>query len=158
MKKFLSVLVVLLVVAVPSAFALDTSAQVKITNTGDPCQNPNVAKSSAVVSVATGTTGQLVALTSAQSIYVCALSTSLTGTTGNDTSFQLVSGTTTTTPCDTGAANISAAYKVNSQAAGGTFQFGYGGTLFKTASGKALCSTTTGTNSVLTGMITYVKQ
>ena len=159
MKQLLSVLIVfLLVMAAPTAFALDTSAHVTINNSGDPCQNPNVAKSTAIVSAPTASTSQVIALSAGKSIYICDVSTGITGTTANATSFQLVSGTTTTTPCDTGQANVSGAYTVNSVAAGGYFHSGFGGTLYKTAAGKALCSTNTGTNSATVGSITYIQQ
>lgn len=153
---FLAITAISAMVGMVTAGPSDTVAIYPIS--ADPCANPSTVKSSAVISAATNTTSQLVALTVSKSIYICDLSTSLTGTTGNDTSFQLVSGTTTTIACDTGQVNVSGIYKVNSQAAGQYFHLGYSGTIMKVASGKALCSKNTGTNSVLTGTITYVVQ
>ena len=159
MRKLFSIMAVLILVIMAAvAMAGPSDTYVLYPISADPCQNPSVAKSSAVISAVTNTLTEAVALTASKSIYICDLSTSLTGTTANETSFQLVSGTTTTFPCDTDQSSVTGLHKANSQAAGGTFHEGYGGTLWKAASGKALCTKTTGTNSVVTGTVTYVKQ
>jgi hypothetical protein len=147
----------LLVVAVVSALAGPSDTFVVYPISADPCLNPSTAKSSAVVSGVTTTTSLVVASTAAKSIYVCNLATYQTSTTAYATSFKLVSGTTTTYPCDTGQVQLSG--DIGSSAVGGTtLNQGFGGTLFKAASGKNLCTTQTGTGSTLTGTITYIKQ
>ena len=157
MKKIgIAVMMLLLVVAVLSAMAGPSDTVVIYPIAADPCSNPSAAKSSAVFSTGTNTTSQAIALTAAKSIYVCNVSAYLTGTT-TLTTFKLVSGTTTTTPCDTGTADLTHTVGVIS-AVGANVGMGYGGTLFKAASAKALCSTTTGTSSAVVGTITYIKQ
>lgn len=154
--------VAVMMIMAPVAFALDTSAMVNIKNSGDPCLNPNVAKSSAVISFATSTlgtaaTGTVITGVTSKSIYVCNIATTLTGTSASLNTFKLISGTTTTTACDVSAATLTGlmgALGANS-VAGVSHIIGYGGTILKTTASHNLCTTTTGS---LTGTITYVQQ
>jgi len=158
MKKIgIFTMMLILVVAVFSALAGPSDTVVIYPIAADPCANPSAAKSSAIVSGVTQTTSLVVALTAAKSMYICSLSTYQTGTTNNATSFTLVSGTTTTFPCDTGQVALTGAMG-GTAAAGNTFVQGYGGTLWKVPSAKNLCTTQTGTSGTLTGTITYIKQ
>ena len=157
MKKIgVVAMLLVLVVAVFGALAGPSDTVVIYPIAADPCANPSAAKSSAIFSTGTSTTSQVVALTAAKSIYICDVSAYLTGTT-TLTTFKLVSGTTTTTACDTGTADVTHTSAVTS-AIGTNVHIGYGGTLFKVASANALCSTTTGTSSAVVGTVTYVKQ
>ncbi len=119
---------------------------------GDPCQNPHVAKSSAVINVGAATTGSLVAASSGKAIYVCGYTASLGGTTPT---VKFVQGTTSSTACDTGPADLSGAMAPTS---GSIWSAGFGGTLIQTSAGNALCATTTGASSSFQGRITYVQQ
>jgi len=157
MKKIgIVTMLLVLVVAVFSALAGPSDTVVIYPISADPCQNPSTAKSSAIVTGATATTSLTVALTASKSIYVCGLSIYIPGA-ANLTTFTLVSGTTTTTPCDTGAVNLTGAQGITS-VIGTNINMGYGGTIVKVPSGKNLCTTQAGTNSAMTGVITYIKQ
>jgi len=115
----------------------------------DPCSNPSVLKSSAVISAATGTTN-LVSLTAAKSVYVCHVSVTPTGTTPD---IQLVTGTTST--CSTGTAALTGVIK---PVTGTPVQMGYGGMLFKGVSSGAICAVMSAATTTATGVITYVSQ
>jgi len=157
MKKIgVLAMMLILVVAVFSALAGPSDTVVIYPIAADPCSNPSAAKSSAIFSTGTNTTSSVVALTAAKSIYICNLTAYLTGTT-TLTTFKLVSGTTTTTHCDTGAADVTHTVGVTS-AIGTNVAIGYGGTIAKVPSAKTLCSTTTGTSSAVVGTVTYIKQ
>ena len=156
MKQVLSIFLILaFLVATPSAFALDYGITVK--NSGDPCQNPNVAKSSAAVSLSSATTGTIVAGVTGKVIYVCDFTASLSGTAANAVTAKLFSGATTTNPCDTSSADKTGTFTPTG-AAGSPIHMGFGGTVFSVSSGKSLCSVTTGTSPGLYGSITYVQQ
>jgi len=148
LKVFAVMMSVLMLMFVPSAFALDYGTTVK--NTGDPCQNPNVEKSSYLVSTTTTTLLQSITAGTNKNVYICYIS----ATAGSGIStIQLVSGTTVTTACDTGQTNLTPnmAMPVN-----GFLHTGYGGMITKTTTtSKAICTSTTGT---VQGIVTYVKQ
>jgi hypothetical protein len=159
MKKMFSIIALMFMLfclTLPMAMAGPSDTYVLYPISADPCQNPSVAKSSALISTGTNTTSLVVALTAAKSIYVCSVGAYLTGTT-TLTTFELVSGTSTTYPCDTGSASLTGLRGITS-AEGTNVYMGYGGTIFKTASAKQLCSVTTGTSSNVVGVVTYVKQ
>lgn len=157
MKKIgVVTMLLILVVAVFSALAGPSDTVVIYPISADPCQNPSAVKSSAIFSTGTNTISQAVVLTAAKSIYICNVSAYLTGTT-TLTTFQLISGTNTTTPCDTAHVAVTHAVGIIS-ASGANVNMGFGGSLFKVDSGKALCSATTGAGSAVAGTITFVKQ
>lgn len=92
-----------------------------------------VCDSSALLTVSTATTTQIVALAAAKSIYICSLTINGAGSTTG----KLVSGTGTN--CGTGQANLTPAFSL---AAGSTVTAGSGlGYVVKTASGAAVCVT-----------------
>ncbi len=154
--KSIKVLLVVLFVALLSfavpALALDTSAAVKITNTGDPCQNPNVVKSSAIVSAATGTTS-VITQSTGKAIYICYAHVTPTGTSPD---IKFVSGSTASTACDTGP--IADLTGVMKPLTGTALNIGYGGTVAKTAVTKAVCAVMSAATTAATGVITYVQQ
>ena len=121
-------------------------------NSGDPCQNPAIAKSSAIINVGAATTGSLVAASTGKVIYVCGYLATLAGTTPT---VKFVQGTTSSTACDTGAADITGTMAPTS---GSVLHGGYGGTLFATSASNALCATTSGSGSSFQGRVTYVQQ
>lgn len=118
----------------------------------DPCQDPNVPKSFAVVNVGAATTTKLVDVSGTTSVYVCGFSASLAGTTPSVT---FKSGTNVSTDCDTAPATLSGVILPTS---GAMVYLAASGTVLKTAAAKQLCATTVGTGSSLQGIITYVQQ
>lgn len=159
-SMMLAVAVVLFIIfavgVTPSVDAGPSDTFVLYPISADPCQNTSKAKSSALISVGTNTTAEVVTLTANKSIYICNVSAYLSGT-STLTTFNLVSGTTTTYPCDTDVTIVMPTVGVTS-AIGTNVNIGYGGTLFKAGSGLQLCSVTTGTDSAVAGVVTYVKQ
>lgn len=118
----------------------------------DVCQDPNVAKSSAVVNIGAAATTKIVDVSGSTAIYVCSFHFTLAGTTPT---FVFKSGTHTTTDCDTGAASLSGTYAPTS---GLVLAQGGSGVLLATAGGKQLCGTTAGSGSSAQGILTYVQQ
>jgi hypothetical protein len=91
--------------------------------------------SSALLSMTTSTTTQIVALQAGKSIHVCGFVVNAGGT----TTARIVQGTGTN--CATGLANMTPAFNL---ASGGNVSFGNSvGRLLKTNSGSALCITST---------------
>lgn len=92
--------------------------------------------SSALLSMATSTTTQAIALQAGKSIYVCGFVVNAGGT----TTARIVQGTGTN--CATGLTNMTPAFNLSN---GGNVTFGNSvGRLLKTNSGSALCITSTG--------------
>jgi len=152
MKKFsvftvLAMLFLVLMAVSAMAGPGDTYAVYPIS--ADPCLNSSVTKTSAVVSVSTGTTA-LVSLSASKSIFVCSLSVVPTGTTPD---FQLVTGTTST--CYTSMSTLTGVMK---PLTGTAVNLRYGGTVVKGVSGGAICAVMSASTTTATGVITYVKQ
>jgi hypothetical protein len=118
-------------------------------NFGDPCKNPNVATSSAVINVSSATTTQLVALAAGKSIYVCQATAS--GGSAATALFEYGTGSScgTGTTALTGAMALSASQPVS---------LGWGGLLVAAPVGNALCLVTGGTVTTAQGLISYVQQ
>jgi hypothetical protein len=95
----------------------------------------------------TATTTQLVAGILGQNIRVCAYG--IQGyIAGSKTTMQFVSGTTTTTPCDTGAMLLTAPWAFTTSTSS-PISFGSGlGQLFITASGANLCAVNSATGTI----------
>ena len=125
---------------------------VKFPTTADPCQDPSIAKSSAVINVGTATTTKIVDTSALTVVYVCAFEASLVGTTPT---VKFVKGTHTSADCDTGAVELSGAMDPTT---GSLLRGGFGGTGMKTSAGGQLCATTTGTGSSFQGFLSYVQQ
>lgn len=121
----------------------------------DPCENPNVAKSSAVIAFSSATTSALVALSSGKVIYVCAFTISMTS--GTTPTLLFKTGTQTTNPCDTGTVNLTGTMALPTSS--GTFiTVGAGHSMFQTPASFQLCITTAGTSPTGNGWITYVQK
>jgi len=119
----------------------------------DPCGNPNIAKSSAVVNIGTAATTKIVDTSASTVVYLCKLVATLAGTTPT---VVLKSGTHTSADCDTGAASLTGIF---APVAGSVISLGgEGGTVVKTGAGGQLCATTVGTGSSFQGVATYVQQ
>ena len=117
---------------------------------GDPCENPNVVKSSAVISVASASTAQIVALAAGKAVYICGVSD---GSAGTSPALTLVYGTGTN--CGTGTTSLTGAIPFTS---GSQLNLGWGGNIASTPVGNAFCVTTAGTVSGHYGMVSYVQQ
>lgn len=121
---------------------------------GDVCQDPNVAKSSAVISIGAAATTKVVDVSASTAIYVCGFTASTAGTA---TTVTWKYGTHASADCDTAAASLSGAF--NYPIAGTVVTYGNGtGTIFKTPAAQQLCVTTAGSGSAFTGLLTYVQQ
>jgi len=141
----------------PTAGALTASFSPLPSNTiantagsGDPCQNPSVAKASASVAIASASTVQIVALSSGKKTYVCDANLTAVGT---SPSILFLSGTGTA--C--GTADQTFTGTMIPSATVGSLHLGYGGTLMTTNASDELCITAGGTASVQ-GVVTYVQQ
>ena len=116
--------------------------------TGDPCLNPQVAKSSAVINTSGAGTTQLVAVSGTKVTYVCQV-------------YFVASATTATALFEYGTSTdctgTHALTGVITPTAGGTYSMGYGGTIFSSTASNGLCIVNGGTGTQ-TGFISYVQQ
>ena len=115
---------------------------------GSTWDRPYVCATSAVVNVTNGTTGQLVALTAAQTIRVCSMV--LTSTAATTATLSYGTGTT----CGTGNAALTGAMALGASTSPLAITLGPESAL-RTASGNALCLAAGAT--AVTGFITYAK-
>ena len=120
-----------------------------ISNVGDPCLNPNVAKSSVTVSTSGAGTTQLVALSGTKVVYVCNLGVGISATTAT---LALEYGTGAS--CGTGTTALTGTIVPT---AGMWLMLGWGGTVASSAAGNALCVVNGGTGTQI-GVLTYVQQ
>jgi len=120
---------------------------ITVTNSGDPCLNPNVAKSSVALAISTATTTQLVAISGTKATYVCGL----TATFGASTTAQLEYGTSTN------CTGTNALTGVMAPATGGVISLGGSGTKFTAPASNGLCLVSVGTGGI-NGFLSYVQQ
>ena len=118
----------------------------------DPCQNPSVAKLNQAIAIYSATTATIATTVTSKSLYICTLAATLSGTSPQ---VKLVTGTTTTTACDTGTVNITGQM---APTAGSSMFFGFGGTVWKVAAGKQICAIVSGTTPTFAGSLSYVAQ
>ena len=118
-------------------------------NYGDPCKNPNIVTSSAVINVSSATTTQLVALSAGKAIYVCQATAS--GGSAATALFEYGTGSS----CGTGTTALTGAMALN---ASQPVSLGWGGVLVTAPAGTALCLVTGGTVTTAQGLISYVQQ
>jgi hypothetical protein len=142
-------------------FSPSTTSTVTLANTagtGDPCQNPSVAKSSAAIAISSATTTQLVGLSGSTVVYVCGFLASATAGTNPSLQFEYGTGSS----CGTGTTVLTGAMAtgvtVSATAPGPIFADPRGATAFKTAAGNALCAVTAGTTPNFQGYVTFVQQ
>lgn len=131
----------------PARTGAVASGTVGISNTGDPCLNPNVAKSSASVAISTATTTQVVAISGTKATYVCGFN----ATFGASTTAQFEYGTST--DC-TGTHALSG---VMVPATGAFMNLQSNGTVFGAPASNGLCIVSTGTGGI-NGALSYVQQ
>jgi hypothetical protein len=138
--------------AYPTAGAITVSfspgvanvSEVNLPGTTDPCQNPSLAKSSAVISNVT-TLAQIVALSAGQAIYVCGVAVGTT--TAGTVTLEYGTGTN----CGTGGTALTGAIPT----AVAIGNLGWGGTIVTAPVGKALCLVAT---TAAYGVVSYVQQ
>lgn len=118
----------------------------------DPCQDSNVAKSSAVINIGAAATTKIVDAVAAKKIYACAFHLTLAGTTPT---LVFKTGTHASADCDTAAASLSGTYAPTS---GLVLAMNGQGVLMTSITAGQLCGTTTGTGSSAQGILTYVQQ
>ena len=119
---------------------------ITVTNSGDPCQNPNVAKSSAVSSISSATTTALVAASGTKAVYVC---NAYIASVGGTSTLEYGTGST----CGSGTTALTGAF-----AAASTVNFGYGGTVVTAPASNALCLLSGTSTSATVGVLTYIQQ
>ena len=120
--------------------------------TSDPCQNPNIAKSSAVINAAAASTTVIVDTSASATIYVCSFNASLAGTTPT---VVFKTGTQVSAGCDTTPANVTGTYAPTT---GTVLHLTGPGTIMKSIAGGQICATTVGTGSSFQGVLSYVQQ
>lgn len=116
----------------------------------DPCQDKGVVKQWASIIISVAGTTDVVAAVTAQSIYVCSLSLSATGTAP---SLQIEYGTGTN--CATGPVAMTGTMLL-----GGTALevLAWGGSVLQTPPSQELCFFAGGTSPSIMGVLTYVQQ
>ena len=113
----------------------------------DLCQSP----ASTSVAISGAATTKLIAGVAGQQTRICGFLLSFTGTT-----FQLIQGTTVSTPCDTGAANLTGAF---APPTGAPISYGGAGTSIMTAkAAQDVCVVTTGSTPSLQGVLSSVQE
>lgn len=125
----------------------------------DPCLNPNLAKSSAVINISTATTTALVAPSGVLTVYVCSYSMTISQVVTTANTLKFVRGTGAT--CGTGTADLTGAFGTGGVTAAAPIVVtsGTGGTQFKGNANDGVCATTTiGASAAFTGVLTYVQQ
>lgn len=125
----------------------------------DPCQSPNIAKSSVAISIATATTTSLVGVSGSTTVYVCGFvfTASQVITTANTLVFEYGTGATCTSPTaltgTLGAGGITAGEPILVHAGNA------GQTIFKSAASAGICALTAiGASGSFQGVLTYVQQ
>lgn len=125
-------------------------AQTVANNVVDPCQSSSIAKSSAVINIASATTTALVALSGTTTVYVCGWS--FTAAVGTAATYQFEYGTGAT--CGTGTTVLTGAMIGNA----GPLTMPVGATIIRTPAGNAVCMLTAGTGPSAQGVLTFVQQ
>lgn len=125
----------------------------------DPCQSPNIAKSSVAISIATATTTSLVGVSGSTTVYVCGFvfTASQVITTANTLVFEYGTGATCTSPTaltgTLGAGGITAGEPILVHAGNA------GQTIFKSAASAGICALTAiGASGSFQGVLTFVQQ
>jgi len=125
----------------------------------DPCQSPNIAKSSAPINITTATTTSLVAVSGSTTVYVCGFSVTISEviTTPNTILFEYGTGAACTSPTV-----LTGLYGGGGVTAGDPIPVSYGGagmTVFKSAASAGICALTAiGGSGSFQGVLTYVQQ
>ena len=134
----------------PAITSTVASGSVSIVTTGDPCRNPNVAKSTVAIAVTTAATTQLVAPSGTKAVYLCSLQANVVGT---SPTLLIEYGTSTT--C-VGTTALTGTIPV---ATGTYFSTGNDSAIATPASqGLCLVSGGTLTTTGIQGFATYVQQ
>lgn len=125
----------------------------------DPCQSPNVAKSSVPINITSTATTSLVAVSGATTVYVCGISLTISevATTPNTILFEYGTGAACTGPVA-----LTGLYGAGGITAGDPIPVSYGGagmTIFKSAASNGVCALTAiGGSGSFQGVLTYVQQ
>lgn len=124
----------------------------------DPCQSPNVAKSSVPINITTATTTSLVAVSGSTIVYVCGVSITVSEviTTPNTILFEYGTGAACTGPVvltgKFGDGGVTAGIPI-------VIGSGSGMTIFKSAASAGICAlTAVGATASFQGVMTYVQQ
>jgi hypothetical protein len=133
----------------PAITSTVASGSVSIVNSGDPCLNPSVAKSSASVAISTATTTSIVAVSGTKAIYVCGFAAS----TGLSDTLQFEYGTGAS--C-TGTHALTGVMATDATVAN-YLVLGSNGTLFTAPASNGVCIVSTGTGGI-NGVLFYVQQ
>lgn len=120
--------------------------------TVDPCRDPLITKSVAVINVGAATTTKIVDTSASTTTYVCGFTATLAGTTPT---VVFKTGTNVSTDCDTTPASLTGIF---APVTGSVLAARGDITLFKSIAGGQICATTVGTGSSLQGFLNYVQQ
>ena len=121
-------------------------------STGDVCQNPYIAKSAAILNISSATTTSLVNAVAGKKIYLCTFNAVVSGT---SPTLQFISGTQTTTACDTAPNTLSGVMPFTS---GYFLDIDNIASSFTGSAGGQLCVVSGGTTPSVQGFIIYVQQ
>ncbi len=125
----------------------------------DPCQSPNIAKSSVAINITSAATTSLVAVSGSTTVYVCGFSVTISEviTTPNTILFEYGTGAACTSPTV-----LTGLYGGGGVTAGDPIPVSYGGagmTIFKSAASAGICALTAiGGSGSFQGVMTYVQQ
>jgi hypothetical protein len=120
--------------------------------TSDPCQNPTIAKSSAVINIGAAATTKVVDTSASTVVYVCGFTASLAGTTPT---VVFKTGTHGSADCDTSSASLTGIFAPST---GSVIALSGAGTLMKSIAGGQICATTVGSGSSFQGVLNFVQQ
>lgn len=125
----------------------------------DPCQSPNIAKSSAAINVTSATTTSLVAVSGTTTVYVCGFSITIapSAVTADTVLFEYGTGASCTSP--TALTGTFGNGDLTSTVGVAPISYGGGGaTIFKSAASAGVCILTAGNAVNVQGVLTYVQQ
>lgn len=143
----------------PIPITFNGSPTVSLGSSGnDPCASPGTTKSSAAISITSGTTTSLVAVSGSTTVYVCSFSATISQvvTTANTLQFEYGTGAACSSPT-----TLTGTYGAGGVTAGIPIVVKDGGayTLFKSAASAGICAVTTiGASGSFQGVLTYVQQ
>lgn len=131
------------------AVSTDSSGRLTIAASADPCMDPNVAKSSVSVNIASATTTQIVAISGTTTVYVCGWVFTAAGT---NPTYQFEYGTGAS--CGSGTTVLTGTFLPVVSSVNSVFG---AGTIIKGAAANAVCIVSGGTPSIQ-GAVTFVQQ
>lgn len=122
----------------------------------DPCTASFIAKTTKVINLSGAGTTEIAPTVAGKSWFMCSFSVTHLGVATTAATFQLESGTKSSTACDTGAAAMTGAYSGGTVA--GAIVALFSNDRLTTPVGSELCAVTTSASASVQGVITLVSQ